>query len=281
MDEVTARANVTDLERLRILPRPLIDVEEIDLGVSVLGRRVAVPWLGAPTGLTGLTARARRAGGGRRVRGGRDALHRLDDGLLRDRGDPRGERRAAVVPALRVPRSRARRRPARPGARGALRGARAHGRHAAAGLARARPAQRLHDPAPRHGAIAGRGRAPAGLVAGVPARGAARAGEPGGRPRRGRGRVRDGDRPDAELARPGLGARAVGRAAGGQGRPAPRRRAARGRARRPGGGRVEPRRAPARRGGVDDQRAARACSMRWATAPRSTSTAACGAARTC
>src|SRR3954452_22383979 len=54
MDEVTARANVEDLERLRILPRPLIDVEEIDLGVSVLGRRVAVPWLGAPTGLTAL-----------------------------------------------------------------------------------------------------------------------------------------------------------------------------------------------------------------------------------
>jgi L-lactate dehydrogenase (cytochrome) len=54
MDEVTAQANVEDLERLRILPRPLIDVEELDLGVSVLGRRVAVPWLGAPTGLTGL-----------------------------------------------------------------------------------------------------------------------------------------------------------------------------------------------------------------------------------
>jgi isopentenyl diphosphate isomerase/L-lactate dehydrogenase-like FMN-dependent dehydrogenase len=54
MDEVTARANLEDLERLRILPRPLIDVEEIDLSTTVLGRRVAAPWLGAPTGLTGL-----------------------------------------------------------------------------------------------------------------------------------------------------------------------------------------------------------------------------------
>jgi L-lactate dehydrogenase (cytochrome) len=54
-DEVTARANLQDLERLRILPRPLIDVEEIDLSTTVLGRRVEVPWLGAPTGLTGLT----------------------------------------------------------------------------------------------------------------------------------------------------------------------------------------------------------------------------------
>jgi len=54
MDEVTARANLEDLEKLRILPRPLIDVEEIDLSTTVLGRRVAVPWLGAPTGLTGL-----------------------------------------------------------------------------------------------------------------------------------------------------------------------------------------------------------------------------------
>src|ERR671930_349289 len=54
LDEVTARANVSDLERLRILPRPLIDVDEIELGVSVLGRRLAVPWMGAPTGLTAL-----------------------------------------------------------------------------------------------------------------------------------------------------------------------------------------------------------------------------------
>lgn len=54
MDEVTARANLQDLERLRILPRPLIDVDEIDLSTTVLGRRVAVPWVGAPTGLTGL-----------------------------------------------------------------------------------------------------------------------------------------------------------------------------------------------------------------------------------
>jgi isopentenyl diphosphate isomerase/L-lactate dehydrogenase-like FMN-dependent dehydrogenase len=54
MDEVTAQANLADLERLRILPRPLIDVEEIDLTTTVLGRRVEVPWLGAPTGLTGL-----------------------------------------------------------------------------------------------------------------------------------------------------------------------------------------------------------------------------------
>ena len=55
LDEVTARANLEDLEGVRILPRPLIDVEEIDLGISVLGRRIEVPWLGAPTGLTGLT----------------------------------------------------------------------------------------------------------------------------------------------------------------------------------------------------------------------------------
>jgi L-lactate dehydrogenase (cytochrome) len=54
-DEITARANLEDLARLRILPRPLIDVEEIDLSTTVLGRRVDVPWLGAPTGLTGLT----------------------------------------------------------------------------------------------------------------------------------------------------------------------------------------------------------------------------------
>ena len=53
-DEVTARANVSDLEAVRILPRPLVDVGEIALATTVLGRPIALPLLGAPTGLTGL-----------------------------------------------------------------------------------------------------------------------------------------------------------------------------------------------------------------------------------
>jgi len=54
-DELTARANVEDLAALRILPRPLVDVGEIDVSTTVLGRPIAMPMLGAPTGLTALT----------------------------------------------------------------------------------------------------------------------------------------------------------------------------------------------------------------------------------
>jgi isopentenyl diphosphate isomerase/L-lactate dehydrogenase-like FMN-dependent dehydrogenase len=53
-DEVTARANVEDLAALRILPRPLVDVGEIDVSTSVFGRPIAMPLVGAPTGLTAL-----------------------------------------------------------------------------------------------------------------------------------------------------------------------------------------------------------------------------------
>jgi L-lactate dehydrogenase (cytochrome) len=53
-DEVTARANLDELAALRILPRPLVDVGEIEVSTTVLGRPIALPLLGAPTGLTGL-----------------------------------------------------------------------------------------------------------------------------------------------------------------------------------------------------------------------------------
>jgi L-lactate dehydrogenase (cytochrome) len=52
-DEVTARANCDDFDRLRILPRALIDVSSIDMSTTVLGQPVSLPLLGAPTGLTG------------------------------------------------------------------------------------------------------------------------------------------------------------------------------------------------------------------------------------
>ena len=52
-DEVTARANCGDFDRLRILPRALIDVSHIDMSTTVLDQPVSFPLLGAPTGLTG------------------------------------------------------------------------------------------------------------------------------------------------------------------------------------------------------------------------------------
>jgi L-lactate dehydrogenase (cytochrome) len=53
-DELTADRNVTDLRRLELLPRVLAGAEDVELGTTVLGQPVAVPILGAPTGLTGL-----------------------------------------------------------------------------------------------------------------------------------------------------------------------------------------------------------------------------------
>jgi L-lactate dehydrogenase (cytochrome) len=54
MDEVTARTNETDFGRLVLHPRILVNVSRVDIESTVLGRPIAVPLLGAPTGLTGL-----------------------------------------------------------------------------------------------------------------------------------------------------------------------------------------------------------------------------------
>jgi L-lactate dehydrogenase (cytochrome) len=53
-DEVTAERNQADLRALAVVPRVLAGAAEIDLTTTVLGQRLAVPLLGAPTGLTGL-----------------------------------------------------------------------------------------------------------------------------------------------------------------------------------------------------------------------------------
>jgi len=53
-DEVTAGRNQSDFAALQLHPRVLVDVEQVDLSTTVLGQPVALPLLGAPTGLTGL-----------------------------------------------------------------------------------------------------------------------------------------------------------------------------------------------------------------------------------
>ena len=71
-DELTAAGNVDDLRALRIVPRVLAGTPAVDLSTTVLGQRLAVPLMGAPTGLTGLVhhegevaiARAVHAAGG-------------------------------------------------------------------------------------------------------------------------------------------------------------------------------------------------------------------------
>jgi L-lactate dehydrogenase (cytochrome) len=51
---VTLRRNRRDFEAFTIKPRMLVEVPDVDLSTTVLGRRVSVPLVGAPTGLTGL-----------------------------------------------------------------------------------------------------------------------------------------------------------------------------------------------------------------------------------
>lgn len=53
-DEITAERNQADLRELAVLPRVLTAPSDPDLSTAVLGQRVEVPLLGAPTGMTGL-----------------------------------------------------------------------------------------------------------------------------------------------------------------------------------------------------------------------------------
>jgi len=53
-DEVTVRRNRTGFERFELLPRMLVDVSHIEMSTTALGREIALPIIGAPTGMTGL-----------------------------------------------------------------------------------------------------------------------------------------------------------------------------------------------------------------------------------
>ena len=53
-DEVTMRRNLEAFDRLALSPRYLVDVSDVDRSTTVLGTRVEVPVIGAPTGLCGL-----------------------------------------------------------------------------------------------------------------------------------------------------------------------------------------------------------------------------------
>lgn len=55
--EVTARRNITDLERIALRQRVLRDVSEIDFSTEVLGQNLALPLVLAPVGLAGMNAR--------------------------------------------------------------------------------------------------------------------------------------------------------------------------------------------------------------------------------
>jgi L-lactate dehydrogenase (cytochrome) len=53
-DELTKQRNESDMQTLALRPRMLVGATEIDLSTQVLGRRIEIPLVAAPTGLTGL-----------------------------------------------------------------------------------------------------------------------------------------------------------------------------------------------------------------------------------
>jgi L-lactate dehydrogenase (cytochrome) len=68
-DEVTKARNESDLRALVLRPRMLVGATGIDLSTEVLGRRLEIPLLGAPTGLTGLVHHEGEVGIARAVHG--------------------------------------------------------------------------------------------------------------------------------------------------------------------------------------------------------------------
>ena len=52
-DETTLRGNRAAFERVRLLPRVLVDVHAVDTGVELLGARAKLPMAIAPTGAIG------------------------------------------------------------------------------------------------------------------------------------------------------------------------------------------------------------------------------------
>ena len=56
-DECSLRANVADLQRVRLRQRVLRDVSNIDLGTTLMGQSMALPFILGPVGLAGMFAR--------------------------------------------------------------------------------------------------------------------------------------------------------------------------------------------------------------------------------
>jgi (S)-mandelate dehydrogenase len=53
-DEITLRGNRAAFERIRLLPKVLVDVEKVDTAITLFGERTALPLIIAPTGAVGL-----------------------------------------------------------------------------------------------------------------------------------------------------------------------------------------------------------------------------------
>ena len=142
-DEITAKDNVTAWRKLKLRPRVLRDIVEVDTSVSLLGAQgedadhggADRPASSVPRRTASARPRAARRRPARSI-----VMSTSGATLVEDVAKERGAR-AAMVPALHAARPRGDRRAARPLRQGGLQGAGAHRRSAGAGL---EPARRAH-----------------------------------------------------------------------------------------------------------------------------------------
>ena len=271
-DEITRDRNESAFADLEFLPQPLNGTGARDPSIELFGERLSLPVIIGPTGLSGmLWPRGEAAAARAAAKAG--IVYTMSHGATVTIEDLAHEVPGPeMVPG--VPLSRSRPDPvvcrARPGGR--LPGAGADRRQPGARPARARSAQRLHDPAAGHlaqrpGCLARRALAdPHG------ARRDRHAGELRHRRAQGHPLARQAHqrpaRPGAVLARCRLAARGLDGAADPEGHPASGRGARRDRSRRRRRDRLQPRRPPAGRGDGRDPRFAGAWPRRSKAACR-------------
>ena len=58
----TLRANRTDMERIKLRQRVLVDVDKRDIGTTIIGEKVPLPFGLSPVAMTGLRSEERRVG---------------------------------------------------------------------------------------------------------------------------------------------------------------------------------------------------------------------------
>ena len=164
-DEVTLRENRAAFDRWRLLPRVLRGLGAVSTATTVLGQKIALPVVIAPSGFHRLAHEAGERATARAARAAGTIYTMSHRRQRRARGGGAGGR-TVVVPALLLPGPGDQPRPGRAGGGGRGLGAGRHRRRAGAGAARGGRAQPLHpaagaDDGQRAGArvqpVAGRG----------------------------------------------------------------------------------------------------------------------------
>ena len=101
-DERTLAANEAAFAAVSFRPRVLRGLADVDISTSILGRPARYPLVLAPTGFTRIADPEGELAVARAAARAERSVHALDAEHPLDRGGARGERRAALVPGVRV-----------------------------------------------------------------------------------------------------------------------------------------------------------------------------------